>query len=219
MRNLIGHTARALLLMAVLVACRAAVYGALVPAPTAHACRKRAEFVADLCTYPGPPTRSPTPAAISWRPTPPACPGGRARATATRSRSSRGGPSGRSTSSTTACRRTRRCGARCAASSSRRGAGPALHHPGRDRAGRRGAGLHPPDRRYPEHGLRHDRQGRAGEAGRPGRNIAGSPAPPVQAAGNGRPETVRPPRFCMQSAHRSPRNPAIRLLPAGRSRA
>lgn len=37
-----------------LVACRAAIYGALVPAPTAHARRKRADFVAELCTYPGP---------------------------------------------------------------------------------------------------------------------------------------------------------------------
>jgi putative DNA methylase len=38
-----------------LVACRAAVYGTLVPAPaTARARQKRAEFVAELCTYPGP---------------------------------------------------------------------------------------------------------------------------------------------------------------------
>ena len=38
-----------------LVACRAAVYGALVPAPaTPRARQKRAEFVAQLCTYPGP---------------------------------------------------------------------------------------------------------------------------------------------------------------------
>ena len=37
-----------------LVACRAAVYGALVPAPPAHARQKRADFVAELCTYPGP---------------------------------------------------------------------------------------------------------------------------------------------------------------------
>ncbi|MFQ5856203.1 MAG: DUF1156 domain-containing protein [Anaerolineae bacterium] len=37
-----------------LVACRAAVYGALVPAPTAPARQKRADFVAELCTYPGP---------------------------------------------------------------------------------------------------------------------------------------------------------------------
>ncbi len=38
-----------------LVACRAAVYGALVPAPaTPRARRERAKFVAELCTYPGP---------------------------------------------------------------------------------------------------------------------------------------------------------------------
>jgi putative DNA methylase len=38
-----------------LVACRAAVYGALVPAPaTPRARRQRADFVAELCTYPGP---------------------------------------------------------------------------------------------------------------------------------------------------------------------
>jgi putative DNA methylase len=38
-----------------LVACRAAVYGALVPAPTTPGARqKRADFVAELCTYPGP---------------------------------------------------------------------------------------------------------------------------------------------------------------------
>jgi len=37
-----------------LVACRAAVYGALVPAPTARGRQKRADFVAELCTYPGP---------------------------------------------------------------------------------------------------------------------------------------------------------------------
>ena len=38
-----------------LVACRAAVYGALVPAPaTPRARQKRANFVAELCTYPGP---------------------------------------------------------------------------------------------------------------------------------------------------------------------
>ena len=41
-----------------LVACRAAVYGALVPAPaTPKARRDRAEFVADLCRYPGDPRR------------------------------------------------------------------------------------------------------------------------------------------------------------------
>jgi len=39
-----------------LVACRAAVYGALVPAPaTPRARRERAKFVADLCKYPGDP--------------------------------------------------------------------------------------------------------------------------------------------------------------------
>jgi putative DNA methylase len=38
-----------------LVACRAAIYGALVPAPaTPRARRERADFVAELCTYPGP---------------------------------------------------------------------------------------------------------------------------------------------------------------------
>jgi putative DNA methylase len=40
-----------------LVACRAAVYGALAPAPADKAGRKKAEqFVADLCTYPGSPS-------------------------------------------------------------------------------------------------------------------------------------------------------------------
>jgi putative DNA methylase len=38
-----------------LVAARAAVYGALVPAPTdKKAAREAADFVAELCTYPGP---------------------------------------------------------------------------------------------------------------------------------------------------------------------
>jgi len=40
-----------------LVAARAAVYGALVPAPTDKQGRKKAdEFVADLCKYPGSPS-------------------------------------------------------------------------------------------------------------------------------------------------------------------
>ena len=40
-----------------LIACRAAVYGALAPAPTDKSGRKKAEqFVADLCRRPGPPS-------------------------------------------------------------------------------------------------------------------------------------------------------------------